>query len=393
MTARTGTAPQPSKRGAVAPFIAMDVFAEANRLETQGQSILHLEVGQPAAQAPRTVLDAARRALEGHKLGYTDALGLPALRQRIARHYGETYGVDVAPERIAVTTGSSGGFILSFLAAFDAGARVGLPVPGYPAYRNILSALGITVVPLPVGAATRWAPTADMIHAAHREQRLDGLLVASPANPTGTMLQPDVLKQVAEMCAQDGMWFISDEIYHGLTYDQPAETALKYSDQAIVINSFSKYYAMTGWRVGWMVLPQSLVRPVECLAQSLFISVPAVSQLGAIAAFDAREELEANKAAYAANRALLMQELPRIGLADVLPMDGAFYAYVNVGRYTNDSMDFARRMLRETGVAVTPGLDFDTERGSAYVRLSFAGSQAEMTEAMQRMERFLHAGG
>ena len=389
MTSRSGDGLGPSKRSAVAPFIAMDVLGEANRLEAEGRHILHLEVGQPGTPAPRLVRETARRALDGERLGYTDALGIWPLRARISRHYAEIYGVEVPAERIVVTTGSSGGFILSFLAGFDRGARVALPTPGYPAYRNILATLGLEPVALRLSQATRWAPTADMILAAQRERRIDGLLVASPANPTGTMLTVPVLKQVVELCAEEGIWFISDEIYHRLTYDAPAETALKFSHDVIVINSFSKYYSMTGWRVGWMVLPEALVRTVERLAQNLFISVPALSQFAAAAAFDATEELEANRAVYAQNRALLTRELPKIGLKDFLPMDGAFYAYVDVGRHTNDSMDFARRLLREAGVAVTPGLDFDPENGNRYVRLSFAGPTADIEEAVRRLGEWL----
>jgi len=380
---------KPSQRSEVASFIAMDVLGEANRLEAEGRRILHLEVGQPGTPAPRAVRETARRALDADRLGYTDALGIAPLRARISRHYAEMYGVDVPSERIVVTTGSSGGFILSFLAGFDVGARVALPTPGYPAYRNILATLGLDAVPLRLSEATRWAPTPDMIHAERQKGRIDGLLVASPANPTGTMLTPAALEEVVELCVAEGIWFISDEIYHGLTYDRPAETALRFSDDVIVINSFSKYYSMTGWRVGWMVLPERLVRPVERLAQNLFISVPALSQLAAVAAFDAADELEANRAAYAKNRDFLLRALPEARLGDFLPMDGAFYAYVDVGRHTNDSMDFAKRLLREAGVAVTPGLDFDPENGNRYVRLSFAGAPADIEEAVGRIGEWL----
>lgn len=380
---------EPSRRSEVASFIAMDVLGEANRLEAEGKRILHLEVGQPGTPAPRAVRERAHRALDEERLGYTDALGIPPLRARISRHYAETYGVTVPVERIVVTTGSSGGFILSFLAGFDPGARVVLPTPGYPAYRNILTTLGLETVPLRLSEATRWAPTPEMIQAEQKKGRVDGLLVASPANPTGTMLTAAALEEVVGLCAREGIWFISDEIYHGLTYDKPAQTALKFSDDVIVINSFSKYYSMTGWRVGWMVLPERLVRPVERLAQNLFISVPALSQLAAVAAFHANDELEANRAAYAQNRDFLLRALPEVGLGDFLPMDGAFYAYVDVGRHTNDSMDFAKRLLRETGVAVTPGLDFDPESGDRYVRLSFAGPPEDIEEAVRRIGAWL----
>lgn len=379
-----------SARSAISSFIAMDVLGEANRLEAEGRRILHLEVGQPGTPAPAAVRAAAHKALDEERLGYTDARGIPQLRARIARHYKDVYGVDVPVERIVVTTGSSGGFILAFLAAFEAGARVALPVPGYPAYRNILKTLAMEEVRLRTGADTRWSPSAAMIRAAHGKTPLDGLLVASPANPTGTMFTADALAEVVELCADEGIRFISDEIYHGLTFDQPAQTALKHSDEVIVVNSFSKYYSMTGWRVGWMVLPEDLVRPVERLAQNLFISVPALSQVAAVAAFDAGEELEANRAAYECNRDLLARELPRMGLGDFLPMDGAFYAYVDVSRHTNDSMAFAQALLGEAGVALTPGADFDPEEGHRYVRLSFAGSEAEIAQAVDAMGDWLH---
>lgn len=383
MTRLAGRLGAASARSEVAPFIAMDVLGEANRLEAEGRRVLHLEVGQPGTPAPAVVRAAAHRALDSHRLGYTDALGVAELRRRIVRHYGEAYNIDVPAARIAVTTGSSGAFLLAFLAALDPGGRVALPAPGYPAYRNLLKTLGLDEVALRVGPQTRWSLSAGMIRAAHRARPLDAVLVASPANPTGTMFTPEALGEVVGLCAEEGILFVSDEIYHGLTYERPAETALRFSDDVVVVNSFSKYYSMTGWRVGWMVLPERLVRPVERLAQNLFISVPALSQLAAVAAFDATEELEANRTAYARNRALLMRELPAIGLGDYLPMDGAFYAYVDVGRHTNDSMAFARALLRETGVAVTPGLDFDPDNGHRYVRVSFAGSEADVAEAVE----------
>ena len=381
-----------SQRGRVEPFIAMDVLAEANRLQAEGRTILHLEVGQPSTKAPALVLEAAARALQAEKLGYSDALGMPALRRRIARHYADSYGVEVSPDQVAVTTGSSGGFILSFLACLDHGQSIALPMPGYPAYFNILDALGINVVPLETTASTRWMPDIAMLERAMTAQPFQALLVASPANPTGTMLSRDMLRDIVGWCEANGVWFISDEIYHGLTYDEPASTAAEFGRNAIVINSFSKYYSMTGWRVGWMVLPEQIVRSVECLAQSLFISVPALSQIAAASAFDATEELEANKAVYAANRTLLQRRLPEIGISEVLPMDGAFYAYCGIGHLTNDSMDFARRLLREAGVACTPGLDFDRARGNRYVRLSFAGSHDEISEALDRMQGWLSSG-
>lgn len=381
--------PAISARSAVAPFIAMDVLAEANAIEAGGARVLHMEVGQPATKAPALVRERARQALDDLPLGYTEASGIAPLRERIARHYQEAYGVQVAPERVIVTTGSSGGFMLSFLAAFDAGAKIGLPIPGYPAYMNILEALGLEVVPIDAGASAGFVPQLDAIAAARREHGIAGLLVASPNNPTGTVLSGPELQAISAYCENEGLWFISDEIYHGLTYDKPAPTALSFGDQAIVINSFSKYYSMTGWRVGWMVVPDHLVRAAECLAQSLYISVPALSQHAAVAAFDAVEELEANKAVYRRNRQILAERLAAMGLSGVAPMDGAFYAYVDVSAHTNDSMDFARRLLREKHVAVTPGLDFDRADGQRFVRLSYAGASEAIEEAMQRLGDWL----
>lgn len=369
----------------------MDVLRNANEAEARGQSVIHMEVGQPSAPAPAPVLREARLWLEKGRLGYTDALGIDALRKRIARHYGEKYGVEIGSGRIAVTTGSSGGFNLAFLAAFDKGDRIGLATPGYPAYRNILKALGLEVVEIPTAAKDRWMLTRAAIEAAHTVHGLKGVLVASPANPSGTMLSPEALKEVCEACDDFGIRFISDEIYHGLVFSGKEETAAAYSENAIIVNSFSKYYCMTGWRVGWMVLPENLVRPVERLAQNLFISVPELSQRAAAMAFsqDAYEELEAVKAGYAKNRELIAHTLPRIGLDRFLPVDGAFYFYVDFGKFTNDTLDFSNRMLRETGVAATPGADFDPVEGHRYIRFSFAGAYEQIGQAMDRLGPWL----
>ncbi|NNE22364.1 MAG: aminotransferase class I/II-fold pyridoxal phosphate-dependent enzyme [Rhizobiales bacterium] len=381
---------KPSKRALnVAPFLAMDMLREAGNLAAAGADIVHMEVGQPSGPPPRLVAEAARKALQSGTIGYTEAKGLPALRERIAVHYTDTYGVSVDPAQVVVTTGSSGSFVLAFLAAFDAGARVALTSPGYPAYRNIFNALGIEVADIETSAADRWAPTAEAVRNLVSHGGLDGLLVASPANPTGTMLMPDTLSALADTCAENGIWFISDEIYHGLDYAVPKATALSTSPDAIVINSFSKYYCMTGWRIGWMIVPPSLVRTAEVLAQSLYISAPTLSQYAAIAAFDATEELEQRKAAYAGNRAFLLDALPGIGIKDFSPVDGAFYIYADVGRFTNDSFAFAQKMLGEIGVAVTPGADFDPHRGHRYVRMSFAGTRDEMERAVTRLKDWL----
>jgi aspartate/methionine/tyrosine aminotransferase len=377
--------PRPSQRSAIDPFIVMDVMQAAAEREAQGHGVIHMEVGQPGTPAPRAALARVARALERETLGYTVALGLPALRERIARHYAERYGAAVEPDRVVVTTGSSAGFVLAFLALFDVGAKVALPSPGYPCYRHILAALGQTPVPIVTDAAGRWMPTAAQIDAARRDQDIAGLVVASPSNPTGTMLEPARLAEIAEACRRGGIWFISDEIYHGLTYGMAEETALAHSDDAVIVNSFSKYFSMTGWRVGWLVVPPVLVRPIERLAQNLYISPPTVAQVAALGAFDGADELEANKRAYAENRTLLLAELPKIGLDRILPADGAFYLYVDVGQFTSDSRAFTKEMLADIGIAATPGVDFDAERGSRYVRFCYAGTTADMAEALRRL--------
>ncbi len=378
-----------SRRSAVEPFLAMDVLAAAAALEAAGRKVIHMEVGQPGAPAPGPVLAAAAEALKGGRLGYTEALGIAPLRARIARHYRDAYGVDLSPSRVMVTTGSSGGFNLLFLGAFDPGDRIAMASPGYPAYRNILKALGLVAVEIEVGPDTRWALTAEHVERAHAQAPLAGVLVASPANPTGTMTSPEELKRLVELCDAAEMRFISDEIYHGLVYAGRAETALRLGGEAIVVNSFSKYYCMTGWRVGWLVLPENLVRPFERLAQSLFISVPELSQRAAVAAFDSTAELEAVKAGYARNRATLLQRLPALGFDELLPVDGAFYVYASVARFTNDAHDFASRMLNEAGVAATPGPDFDHTRGHRYIRFSFAGTEQAIEEGIERLSAWL----
>jgi len=377
-----------SLRSNVAPFMALDVLASATLRERQGQDIVHLEIGEPGAPPPRRVRDAAMAALDGRKVGYTEALGRPELRARIARHYQDHYGVMVPPERIAVTTGSSGGFALAFLALFDPGARVAIAAPGYPAYRNILEAFGIETVTIETARTERFTVTAAMIEAAHRKQTLDGILLMSPANPTGMMMRGDELRDICETCERLGIAFISDEVYHGLTYGEPAETALKFSPNVIVANSFSKYFCMTGWRIGWLVLPEPLMRPAERLQQSLSISVPYLSQIGAEVVFDAKEELQAVLKGYARNRELLLNELPGMGL-DVLPADGAFYLYADIARHSDNSLEFCAKMLDATGVATTPGIDFDRRRGHSAIRLSFAGPERDIIEAMRRLKAWM----
>ncbi len=375
-----------SDRSGIESFMVMDVMRAAAAQEAAGRSVIHMEVGQPATPAPRAARLAAMRALEHDTLGYTVALGSQALRERIAQLYRDWYGVEVSAERVVVTTGSSAAFVLAFLAVFDVGDAVALPAPGYPCYRHILTALGQRSLVIETGPARNWMPTAeDVVRAADRDGA-KGLLVASPANPTGTMLTPERLAELAAACAKRRVRLISDEIYHGLTYARRAETALRHSDDAIVVNSFSKYFSMTGWRVGWMVVPQALVRVIERLAQNLYISPPTIAQVAALGAFDGMDELEANRGVYARNRALLMEELPKAGFAAFAPPDGAFYLYCDVSGMTNDALAFAKAMLEETGVAATPGVDFDAERGRSYVRFCYAGTTADMAEAARRLK-------
>lgn len=379
----------PSRRSNIAPFMAMDVLRDAKALERAGRSIIHLELGEPGVAAPRRVREAAAESLAHGAIGYGEALGDAPLRDRIARHYRERYGVDVTPDRVIATTGSSGGFLLAFLAAFDPGARIAVTAPGYPAYANILSALGLEPVLLDIGEETRFAPTAAMLETAHHDRKLHGALFMSPANPTGAMIARDELARICAFCDEAEIVLVSDEIYHGLEYEMRAETALRFSQRALVINSFSKYYAMTGWRLGWLVAPAELMRPLERLQQSLAICAPTLSQRAALAAFDAGDELEANRAAYGRNRALLLDHLPKLGWDNFAPPDGAFYIYADISRFTDDSIGFCRRMLHEAGVATTPGLDFDPRRGAKTLRLSYAGPEADVREGLARLEAWL----
>ncbi len=373
-------------RADVEPFRAMDVLAAANALEAQGRQILHLEVGQPAAPPPPAVTAAAKACLDGGRIGYTDTLGIPALRKAIAQSYQDHYGLSVDPGRIAVTAGSSGGFLLAFLAAFEAGDRVALAAPGYPAYRNLLTSLGIEAVFLPTTAAQHFQPTAAQI--ADYPDRLDGLIVASPSNPTGTMLTPDALNALAKVCKERGIRLISDEIYHGITFG-PEAASLAAEPEVIVANSFSKYYCMAGWRLGWLVLPEALVRPVERLGQSLFISASELSQRAGLAALSARDDLDRIVEGYAENRRILVEGLPKLGLTGFLPTDGAFYIYLDVAHLTNDSSQLCKQLLEEAGLALTPGPDFDPMEGKRSLRLSFAGSQETMTAALDRLGAWL----
>lgn len=375
-----------SRRGDVDPFIVMDVMEDARRAEAAGASVIHMEVGQPGTPAPRLAREAASKAIASEALGYTVALGLPELRERISKLYQDWYGIDVPASRIIVTAGSSAGFLLSFLAMFDAGQRVATIAPGYPSYRNILKGLDIDVVELEGAAASGWRPTPEMIAGAGD---IDGLLVASPSNPTGAMLDRASLQGLIDAARAKDAVFISDEIYHGLHYGDRAVTALELSDDAVIINSFSKYFSMTGWRVGWMVAPEPMVRVVERLAQNFFICPAHVSQVAALAAMDAVEECEANLTVYRKNREVLLEELPKAGFTKLAPCEGAFYIYAEVDHLTDDSREFCKRMLAEAGVAATPGHDFDPMRGAGTVRFSFARSTEDMVEGARRLKAWL----
>jgi len=378
----------PSKRSNVPSFIAMDVMAAAAQVEAKGIHVVHMEVGQPAAAAPATALRAAQAALSG-RIAYTETLGIPSLRARIARHYADTYELTLDPARVVVTTGSSAGFILAFLSLFEPGDRVALANPGYPPYRHILSVLGCEPVLIEASAETRWALSAKSLIAAHRERPLAGVVVASPANPTGTMMDANTLSRLIAVAEAEGIRVISDEIYHGLDYAFAAETAANLSERVVVIHSFSKYFCMTGWRIGWMVVPESLVRAIERLQSNLAISVPTLAQIAGEAAFDGRDEMEAVKRCYEKNRLILMQGLPTIGLDKFLPVDGAFYIYADISHFSDDSLDFAKRMLNEAHVAATPGIDFDPANGKHFLRFCYAGSATEMHMAVERIGNWL----
>ena len=377
-------------RGAFAPpFMVMDVIAAANArqaaLPPGAPGVIRMEVGQPGRGAPAGAVEAAHAALRsGNPLGYTEAFGRRSLRERIALHYRDWYGLDVSAERVAVTVGASGAFPLAFLAAFDPGDRVAMAAPFYPPYVNIVTALGMVPVIMEAGPETRFQPSVAMLE--KLDPRPDGLIVASPCNPVGTMLHPEELAAIAGWCDANGVRLISDEIYHGLHYESAISTAAALSPNAVVINSFSKYFSMTGWRVGWMVLPEDLVRSVECLAQNMFISAPYISQVVAEAAFDCQDELRANIAGYRRSRDFLLQALPEAGFDRLSPAEGAFYLFADISERSNDSMAFCARILAETGVAVTPGVDFDRNRGNRFLRFSYCGPEGDMREAAARLK-------
>jgi aspartate/methionine/tyrosine aminotransferase len=382
-----------ARRAAVEPFHVMDVWRLAGERQRSHGDLVNHSAGQPSTPAPAPVRAAAGRALEADVLGYTVATGIPELRAAIAGEYRTRHGLAVDPDDVVVTTGSSGGFLLAFLAAFDVGDRVAMASPGYPCYRNILGALGCRVVELDCGPATRFQPTADMLRAAHREEPLRGVVLASPANPTGTVIPAEALREIALWCESAGIQLVSDEIYHGITYPDtpPTSCAREFSGEAVIVNSFSKYYSMTGWRLGWLIVPPRLRRAADRLAGNFTVCPPALPQHAAVAAFDplSTAEVEGHVARYAVNRSLLLSGLPRIGIPGLAPADGAFYVYADVGHLSRDTMSWCRELLAATGVAVAPGLDFDVTHGQRYIRFSFAGSTEDVTEALRRLGGYL----
>ncbi len=376
-----------SERGQVPPFYAMRVYDAALARRAAGRPTYLLNAGQPGTPAPSTVLAAAHRTLDTDRIGYTAQLGIPELRDAIAGHYRRTYGLELSRSDVVATTGSSGGFLLAFLAAFEPGDVVVLARPGYPAYRNMLTALGCRVVELPCGPGTRFQPTVAALEALDAPPA--GLIVASPANPTGTMVTPAELAELSRWCDAHGVRLVSDEIYHGITYRGEPSCAWSTSRNAIVVNSFSKYFSMTGWRLGWLLTPEELLDSVDRLASNFALCPPTLAQHAAVHAFDAYAELDANVAGYRTNRELLLERLPMIGLDRLAPADGAFYIYANVSRWTSDSLAFGARLLDEAGVAVAPGVDFDPVDGGKFIRMSFAGDTAEIAEAVDILGEWL----
>ncbi|WP_254069823.1 aminotransferase class I/II-fold pyridoxal phosphate-dependent enzyme [Pimelobacter simplex] len=377
-------------RANVPPFHVMDLLAAAAERQRTHGDLVNLVAGQPSTGAPASVTGTAVRLLgSGDPLGYTTATGVVELRTAIAGHYRRAYGIAVDADDVIVTTGSSGGFLLAFLAAFDAGARVAIARPGYPCYRNVLSALGCDLVEIPTGPATRFQPTVEQLAEAHARTPLDGLVVASPANPTGTMLLPEELAGLARWCDENGVQLVSDEIYHGIQYaGARSSCAWETSREAVVFGSFSKYFSMTGWRLGWMLAPERLRRPVDVLTGNFSICPPALAQHAALAAFDdaSYAELDGHVARYAHNRGLLLDGLRRLGIDRLAPADGAFYAYADVGHLTTDSMAYCRDLLARTGVAVATGVDFDVVDGGRFLRFSFAGTADDITTALDRLD-------
>lgn len=380
---------QLSNRSNVAPFVVMDVVQAAFEKEAKGEKVYHLEIGQPGISAPKSVLDVASSQLFNDQLGYTVALGIPELRQAISRHYAEHFGVQISPDRIVVTPGSSGAFILSFVALFDKGTRVAVPAPGYPCYRNILKSLDLVPVDVQISPERDYLLMPEDLEAL--DEPVAGVIVSSPGNPTGSMYSAEDLQRLINYCDEKNIQFISDEIYHGISFGKPCESALKFSDELFVINSFSKYFAMTGWRIGWMVVPDDMIRPIERLMQNMFISTTTLSQLAAIEALNCHAELDGHVKDYKANRDLLLKRLNEAGLTKIASPDGAFYLYADISHLTDDSVAFCRRILDEVGVAVTPGVDFDPARGHQTMRFSYARDLDTIDQASQKLKDWLLA--
>ena len=377
-----------SKRSEIPTFLALDGMRIAQEMEAAGDNIIHLEVGQPSTAAPQQVTDGLIAALsQAGNHGYSTPLGVPALRNAIAQHYHDTYGYHHDSGKIAVTVGSSTAFALAFLAAFDEGDKVALPTPGYPAYRNLMMAMGIEPVALPARAEQGWMPALKAME--EWDELPDGIIIASPHNPTGVVLSDAEMREICDWCKNHSVRLISDEIYHGLTYGTPAQTAGLYNDEAIIISGFSKYYSMTGWRLGWLLMPDDLADRIEKLVQNLFIAAPTPNQMGAIHAFAAKDELQAHLSRYATNRDILLSGLSPLLLGNHAPCDGAFYLYVDISALSDDSLAFSKALLEREGVATTSGVDFDQEQGHLHLRLSFAGSTDDMHEAVKRINRFV----
>jgi aspartate/methionine/tyrosine aminotransferase len=374
-----------SKRGNVDPFIVMDVMEAAREAEESGRRIIHMEVGQPGTPAPKQATNSVVESMTKNNLGYTVALGLPELRKRISELYGEWYNVDINPKRIAITPGSSSAFVASFTSLFDSGDRVGIAAPGYPSYKQILKALDLVPVTIQTIMENRFQPLPQNLP----NNDLSGFLIASPANPTGSMLDYKSLSDLIHISQENNISFISDEIYHGIEYEKKAVTALEITDDCYVINSFSKYFSMTGWRIGWIIVPENHIRQIESIVQNMFICAPHVSQVAAIAAIDAKDELEYNMSVYRENRSLMIEGLAKAGFTEIAPPDGAFYIYADISKFSNNSFKFARDILDEAGIAITPGFDFDAERGNETIRFSYAGTTDDMKEGLSRLYKFM----
>ena len=377
-----------SKRAHLPPFMAMDVMRLASEKQAAGEDVIHLEVGQPASSAPQAVMEKLVETMaEPSTHGYGLPMGQLALRTRLSQHYQNWYGLDVPVERLAITVGSSTAFAISFMAAFDEGDEIAIPVPGYPAYRNLMLGLGLKPVNIPAGPDEGWMPKLKEMESWDRLP--DGLMIASPHNPTGVIIPPEELRKIARWCDEKGVRLISDEIYHGLNYSGECDSVLRYTKNAIIVNSLSKYFSMTGWRIGWMIVPEELVQAVERLAQNLYIAAPTPNQMAAVMAFDCKDELDGHTARYKTNREILLSGLSPEFLGNHAPCDGAFYLYADVSALTDDSIAFAAELLEQTGVATTPGVDFDPENGHRYLRLSFAGATESMHEAVKRINGFV----